>query len=79
MLKSVSHANIIKYFYSFAHENKLYIVMEFADGGDLYQLMNKRKSSDQPFTETELWNLAYEIASALRYLHSKGIIHRDIK
>jgi serine/threonine protein kinase len=36
MLKNVSHANIIKYYYSFTHKDNLYIVMEYADGGDLY-------------------------------------------
>lgn len=39
ILRKVSHANIIKYYTSFVEGEDLYIVMEYADGGDLQQVI----------------------------------------
>lgn len=53
--------------------------MEFANGGDLYHLLKEYKKKWKPCTENELWCFAYEILLGVEYLHSKNIIHRDIK
>jgi len=53
--------------------------MEFANGGDLYHLLKEHKKKKIPWTENELWWFVFEILMAVDYLHSKNIIHRDIK
>jgi serine/threonine protein kinase len=79
ILKQVDHTNVIRYFGSFIVDNYIYIVMEYAEGGDLQRLLRKTKEEGRRFSEKELWVFAYEIALAISFLHKKNIIHRDIK
>ena len=53
--------------------------MEYAEGGDLYHLMKEYKNRKKMWPEKEIWCFAYEILLGIEYLHSKNIIHRDIK
>lgn len=52
----------------------MYIAMEYVDGGNLRDKLNKKPMSVQEFL-----GIAIEICEALDAAHSKGIIHRDIK
>ena len=56
--------------------NSLYIVMEYADGGDLASLIRKHKDDEQPFTETHATTIFSQCLLALQYIHSKHILHR---
>ena len=79
ILKKVSHKNIIKYYSSFLEKNILYIIMEYAELGDLYSLIKHYKKHSKFFSELDLWKISSEILSGLNYLHTHNIIHRDIK
>ena len=79
ILKKVSHKNIIKYYSSFLEKEILYIIMEYAELGDLYTLIKHYKKHSKYFDELDLWKISSEILSGLDYLHSHNIIHRDIK
>ena len=79
ILKKVSHHNIIKYYSSFLEKEILYIIMEYAELGDLYSLIKHYKKHSKYFDEIDLWKISYEILTGLEYLHSHKIIHRDIK
>jgi len=79
ILKKVNHPNIIKYYSSFLEKNNLYIIMEYAENGDLYSLIKHYKKHNKHFEEINIWRIAYEILNGLNYLHSNKIIHRDIK
>jgi NIMA (never in mitosis gene a)-related kinase 1/4/5 len=79
ILKTINHGHVIKYFTSFMEDGNLHILMEYADGGDLYELLKVQKKKKKYFSEKDLWTFAYEILLGLEYLHSKNIIHRDIK
>ena len=79
ILQDLSHPHIIKYYHSFIEQDCLYILMEYAQGGDLHSLMRKRRSKNKMFSEHQIWRWAYEICLGVRYLHEKSILHRDIK
>lgn len=77
LLQSIKYQHIIKVYHSFIDDGYFYILMEYASGGDLYQLAQNTKST--PFSQKQLWKWAYEILLAIRYLHDNWIIHWDIK
>lgn len=58
--------------------NALYIVMEYADGGDLTNLIRKHKDDNEPFTETDAMTIFSQCLLALQYIHSKHILHRHL-
>ena len=66
---------IIKLFYSFASHRHLYMVTEYANGGDLYSLLQNLGR----LGEDHARQYAAEIILALDYCHERGIIHRDVK
>ena len=55
------------------------IVMEFADDGDLSELIGRRKACNQPLEEDLVLRYLVQVTQALIYIHSRGILHRDVK
>ncbi|KAJ3208179.1 Protein kinase, partial [Clydaea vesicula] len=74
ILKDSIHPNIVNYIDSFLVKNELWVVMEFMSGGPLNEIIEHNK-----FTESQISTICSESAKGLHYLHSKNIIHRDIK
>ena len=82
LLQKLNHPNIVKYYKSFKENNKIYIIMEYFDNGDLntyIKVLEYLKKSGQTKKKDELWNIFYQCMSGLLYLHSSNIAHRDIK
>lgn len=79
ILKKLDHPHIVKYFCSFLEGKYLCIVMEYINGGDLHKLIKSQQEKKQFLPESEIWRMSSELSSAVSYLHSKNIIHRDIK
>jgi calcium-dependent protein kinase len=73
--RSISHPNITKAYEWFEDKNYFYLVTEYLSGGDLLEAVGKLKS----FGEVEVAIIMKQLLSSLSYLHSKNIIHRDIK
>jgi serine/threonine protein kinase len=61
ILKNITHPNIIKCHASFVEDNYLYIVMEYAQDGDLLSLIKKQKQAKRFFSEQTLWNYAWQL------------------
>jgi NIMA (never in mitosis gene a)-related kinase len=53
--------------------------MEFADDGDLADLIGKRKAVGQILEEDMVLRYLVQITQALFYIHTRGILHRDVK
>ncbi|KAL6927277.1 hypothetical protein ACO0SA_003575 [Hanseniaspora valbyensis] len=75
ILKEIEHPNIVKFFYSFHDLNKLYLVLQFIPGGELFYHLNKLSK----FSETVASFYTLEISLAIHFLHNKGIVYRDLK
>ncbi|KAI8352082.1 kinase-like domain-containing protein [Blakeslea trispora] len=75
------HLNIVQLYDSFLSPStcELAFVMEFMDGGNLYQLMRDRKHLGLPFTHCELRSILHQILSAVSHIHHHQIFHRDMK
>ncbi len=53
--------------------------MEFASGGDLQQMIHSRKQRRRLYDESAVWSMFLQIALALKHLHARNILHRDLK
>ena len=75
ILKQLDHPFVVKFIHSFQDEKSVCFVFEFIPGGDIYSLLASQTRL------SESWTRFYvaEILVALRYLHSKKIIYRDLK
>lgn len=82
-LRKFSHPNIVKYFTTFVDDTFIYIVMEFCNGGDLGNWMEKHNQQLGNRTWSVNKNLIFEwlqmICSAMAYVHNMDILHRDLK
>jgi serine/threonine protein kinase len=74
VMRSFRHPNIINYIESFLVGPELWVVMEYLDGGTLTDLV-----TGAVLSEALAAGIAAKCVEALRFLHSKEIIHRDIK
>eukprot|EP00927_Polykrikos_kofoidii_P032700 TRINITY_DN27781_c0_g1_i1.p1 TRINITY_DN27781_c0_g1~~TRINITY_DN27781_c0_g1_i1.p1 ORF type:complete len:518 (-),score=62.58 TRINITY_DN27781_c0_g1_i1:47-1600(-) len=79
LLKSLSHPNIIAYDEAFLVETRLCIVMEYADGGDLFAAIERRKTENKRYHEREVMAIFSQLALALEFIHSRRVLHRDLK
>eukprot|EP00088_Acartia_fossae_P033316 TRINITY_DN3409_c0_g1_i4.p1 TRINITY_DN3409_c0_g1~~TRINITY_DN3409_c0_g1_i4.p1 ORF type:complete len:329 (-),score=47.86 TRINITY_DN3409_c0_g1_i4:194-1180(-) len=85
ILSRCNHLNIIRYVGAYrTHKNqfteKILIVMEFAEGGDLAAVIKRqREVYKQFFPEEKILNWLVQISFGLQYIHKKNILHRDLK
>lgn len=75
ILADVGHPFIVKLHYAFQTPGKLYLILDFLRGGDLFT----RLSKEVMFTEEDVKFYLAELALALSHLHNIGIIYRDLK
>ena len=76
LLKQLDHPNIVKLFEYFSDNDKYYLITEYCKGGDLFDLINKKKK----FSELSAAYIMFQIFRALIYCHNTHhLVHRDIK
>ncbi|XP_054716580.1 probable serine/threonine-protein kinase nek3 [Uloborus diversus] len=77
VLSQMQHPNIITYHSSFEENDNLYIVTDYCDGGDLYSKI--KAQNGVPFTEDQILDWFVQICLAVKHVHDRKILHRDIK
>lgn len=75
ILAELEHPNIVKLFYSFHDNSKLYLLLQYIPGGELFFHLKEQGTLD----EDTVAFYAAEISCALKFLHDKGIVYRDLK
>jgi calcium-dependent protein kinase len=73
----LDHPNIVRIDEVYESTNEIYIVQELCLGGDLFDRLDEQE--DYHYTEAQCARLVKMMLSSVRYLHSKGIVHRDLK
>ena len=79
ILKSLQHPNIIRCIDFFVDNKKLCLVTEYADLGDLNKIIKYQIISGYFFCEEIILNWFTQLCFAIKYIHSKNILHRDLK
>ncbi|KAL6967795.1 CBL-interacting serine/threonine-protein kinase 14 [Sarracenia purpurea var. burkii] len=74
IMRRLRHPNIVKLFEVLATKTKIYFVMEFVKGGELFAKVSKGR-----FTEDVSRKYFQQLISAVGYCHSRGVFHRDLK
>eukprot|EP00471_Norrisiella_sphaerica_P001669 CAMPEP_0184486170 /NCGR_PEP_ID=MMETSP0113_2-20130426/7704_1 /TAXON_ID=91329 /ORGANISM="Norrisiella sphaerica, Strain BC52" /LENGTH=763 /DNA_ID=CAMNT_0026867919 /DNA_START=194 /DNA_END=2485 /DNA_ORIENTATION=+ len=79
LLSELAHPGIVEYVESFitGDQRFLCIVMGYCEGGDLTSFLKKRRN--RPLPEKDILNLFVQITLALHFVHTKNILHRDLK
>ncbi|KAL7066797.1 protein kinase domain-containing protein [Cryptosporidium serpentis] len=79
LLNSVRHPCIVCFRESFVEAGLLNIVMEYAERGDLFRRINAQKQLKRGFLERQIVRWLTQALLGLAHLHSRKILHRDIK
>lgn len=75
IMKLLNHPNIVKLFEVIETEKTLYLVMEYINNGEVFEYLVKNGRMKENVARQKF----RQIVSAVQYLHSKNIIHRDLK
>ncbi len=75
ILKKIRHVNVIRLLEVFESPKQVLMVMEYAGGGDLLHYVRKKKC----LSETEARPIFRQIVYGLAHIHSRNVLHRDIK
>nr|XP_040137498.1 serine/threonine-protein kinase Nek5 [Ictidomys tridecemlineatus] len=77
LLAKMKHPNIVTFFSSFQENSRLFIVMEYCDGGDLAKRILRQRGV--LFSEDQILGWFVQISLGLKHIHDRKILHRDIK
>src|SRR6195952_2582459 len=69
------HPNIVEFFRAFSFEKSTYVVLEICENGSLADALKRRKF----FTMPEIRRFIIQTCGAVKYLHHRNIVHRDLK
>jgi myosin-1 len=71
----LAHPNIVEFYRAFSFESSTYVVLELCENGSLADAIKKRKY----FTMPEIRRFMIQTCGAIKYLHQRNIVHRDLK
>ena len=75
LMEKMRHRNVVKYFENLETEKHYLFFIELCQGGDLLQYVRRRRKLNEPLAKY----LFRQVICGLGYIHSLGVIHRDIK
>jgi len=77
IMSELDHPSIVRLEEVYESHNEIYLVQELCHGGELFDKLEDQE--DYHYSEGECARLVKQMLSSVRYIHSKGIVHRDLK
>lgn len=77
LLSLLHHPNIVGYYDSFIENNRLHIIMDYANGGDLS--ISIKSQHGKFFTEEQILKWFIQTCLAIKHVHDRKVLHRDLK
>jgi serine/threonine protein kinase len=75
----LDHPHIIRLFDYYDDYTNIYVVMDFAEGGELLNVIEKSFRAGKTIPEWWVMTVFRQVLDALAYCHSRGVMHKDIK
>ncbi|CAD8206414.1 unnamed protein product [Paramecium octaurelia] len=75
ILQMLHHPNVVQLYEMIETETHIYLFMEYAEGGELFDYIDQKKR----INEVEACKFLHEMISAIQYIHQLRIVHRDLK
>eukprot|EP00929_Paragymnodinium_shiwhaense_P041257 TRINITY_DN21442_c0_g1_i1.p1 TRINITY_DN21442_c0_g1~~TRINITY_DN21442_c0_g1_i1.p1 ORF type:complete len:620 (+),score=65.17 TRINITY_DN21442_c0_g1_i1:117-1862(+) len=79
LLAAFKHPYVVRYRESFIDTGWLCILMDYCEGGDLSKIIEQAKKRRQPIPEEQVLRWMTQALLALKYIHDKHVLHRDLK
>ena len=81
LLRRLDHPNIVASHDVYEYENEIQMVMECCEGGELYDAIQNSRTRNflESNGEQSVAYIVKQLLSALEYIHSRGVVHRDVK
>ncbi|KAI7906140.1 kinase-like domain-containing protein [Cokeromyces recurvatus] len=79
ILKSIQHPNIVHLETTMETEKMVCIVLEYVEGGELFDFVKKLHKGNQSMNEIQVRTLFLQLLHAVKWLHERNIVHRDLK
>ncbi len=78
LLYQLQHPQVPRFWATFEERDRLFLVLDYIEGKTYGQILEERRLESRAFSETEVWQLLLQVVPVLGYIHSKGVIHREI-
>jgi NIMA (never in mitosis gene a)-related kinase 1/4/5 len=79
VLSALKHPYIVRYWESFMKNSQLCIIMDYCEGGDMWQYIVAQKKKHTTIPEAQVLRWLTQMCLAMKFMHEKNILHRDIK
>ncbi|KAJ8606178.1 hypothetical protein CTAYLR_010704 [Chrysophaeum taylorii] len=79
LLRTLNHPHIVKYVDSYEEASALVLVMEWCERGDFSRRIATTRDAGRIFPDREILRWFAQMADALKYMHSRRVLHRDLK